>query len=495
MRNMNQFLSGSKSRLLALIMLVALVIAPAAVIFADSASAEGGVEVVIVDDVKVSGGGGAPPPQNPGPPIPDPDNLSEDDQKDKAVGVYTFRDGSRKLTKTARYYSGDKVDDHPLFGQAVNGCLSQNTTNKPVVGFTIRVLKNHASSWGQLYTCYFSTPVEMTYECIKYLDSEIEKITDASAPIQRFTGKKTPWGKASAKNQTRETCLASIEASIDTKADLKEQGRYVIPIRVHSDIVNFIKYTDHSKVGGYTVYNEKPTGMRTSTVVSKTRYAQVVCDANYTKVGNDRDAVFRTRPGYKWTYTETDCGSQVVDKDNATYSCVSQGNATIDGAKRNDASLFRDGKEIPVTFPTLSVKSEKTALGGGLIKVTSVETRVRRSGTPWNVAEKLSSGSNNFSLKYRKKNVLSSSKGTSWMGGNLGGKWYASANWASTEGQPTQLVKDIKVSGVWRTKVVRIVSITDKNIVVKYVNKDVKSTAMCSTKPVNLNYVRGVTNQ
>lgn len=47
MRNLNQFLSGSKSRLLALIMLVALVIAPAAVIFADSASANDGVEVVI----------------------------------------------------------------------------------------------------------------------------------------------------------------------------------------------------------------------------------------------------------------------------------------------------------------------------------------------------------------------------------------------------------------------------------------------------------------
>lgn len=394
-------------------------------------------------------------------------------------------------------------------GPLLQQCLAQDGPGKEVIGVNVRlretVNRRKNTDTEAIILSYTSNVEGHVNNCIirAYKDTVKSSLCYASAiadynmvvpSSQHLGGSRvlTTWGKAS--NPTIEDCLSSRNVQVSFNTMIKKMGRYEINTRFVADRITVRTY---AAVEGAKTPEDKIVKIeRVGEIPGKKVYAQVVCDPAYSAAGNNKSQIYRG----SWSYTWSDCldpSSSSINKPN-TYKCVGDGAPYLnDGAKRSNASIFRDGEDNRIHWnnPTITSSNLKTIHG--------VQTRVGHGGTPWDSPKKLSVGKNNVTLKTsggtnvfsKLKNVSGSSKlqhRTPWMDGKLS-DFTLTANWASNEGAPTRVQTDWKFDATWRTPSIRIdsVSVPSGAVTTTKTFTDIRATANCSGA-INLDVVRAV---
>lgn len=333
------------------------------------------------------------------------------------------------------------------------------------------------------YDCVYQQweDVSVNRLCIVAIDLKINK-NRGIGNIGTIASKRsiTPWGSG---NQTLAACEASNRAFDSIKRTLTEFGRYDGSSRVYYQPITV------------RTYKNAPSGhikppdeiIRLGAVTSRpgpNLYAQITCDPNYTGIGTNRSQVYRGGP---WSWTWSDCDPTVPNTPGyqEAYRCTNADTATLNGTSGlKKATVFRDGEKNRLSWKNPSIG------GSRLVSVTPRDTKVIRTGTPWNTPRSMPAGKNNVTLHTPGgTNVLA--KGNSWMPGRQAAFDFT-ANWASDAGKPTVISPTWRFDATLMTSGIRIDDITANfnknsgswsiNVNSSKVNVPIHATATCSSK-------------
>lgn len=283
--------------------------------------------------------------------------------------------------------------------------------------------------------------------CVVSIDLRLNKVAGTSG-LGRILNERatTPWGQG---NATVAACNNSRHLTASTSKNLSEFGRYQGDTEVRFQRITVRTY-DNAPAGHARPADEI---IRIHPVTSRPGpnvYAQVTCDPQHTGVGTVRSQVWTGGP---WSWTFSDCEPGVPTPGAAAYQCVNADTATLNGRSGvTSATIFRDADDNRITW------NDPTISSSNLVSVTPKDTRVTRSGTPWNTPRVLPVGNNNVTLKTPGgTNVLA--RGNSWIGGRQD-DFLLTANWASNAGDPTVIRPVWRYDAVINTRAVQITGLS-----------------------------------
>jgi len=186
-----------------------------------------------------------------------------------------------------------------------------------------------------------------------------------------------------------------------------------------------------------------------------------------------------------WNWTSADCQAGGPGASTPTYQCAANGSTTVNNVPASQVDLFRDGREIPISWggsPGIS--------GNGVTNVAGLSTRLLRSGTPSGQLNNTSEVS--LSLPGGNIDLLSApNSGQTKFVSGVQQNWIGRFWWASTAGQPTVLTPEWNFSATFTVNSVKIVGIDqDGNWQIVPVQTHVDSTGSCTGASVSLNISR-----
>lgn len=289
----------------------------------------------------------------------------------------------------------------------------------------------------------------------------------------------TPWGYG---DTTLAGCDRSNNAFASLNVLLSEYGRYDGTTRVYFQPITVRTYKN-APAGHIKPPDEIIRIGSVTTRPGPNLYAQLTCDPAHTKVGTNRAQVYTGGP---WSWTHSDCDPTIPGTPGSyeLYRCTNADTATLNGTSGlKKATVFRDGEKNRLSWKNPSIG------GSNLVSVSPRDTKVVRSGTPWNTPRSMPAGNNNVTLHTPGgTNILA--KGNSWFPGRHAAFDFT-ANWASDAGKPTVIAPTWRFDAVLRTTGIRITGITAQfntssgswniNTSTSRVNVPVSATATCST--------------
>ena len=274
-----------------------------------------------------------------------------------------------------------------------------------------------------------------------YVGAEISvSMTTPSTRNYGASSAVTPWGQG---NHTLDACEASKSVGVSLSRTLSDLGRYAGYPIITRDRITVRHYADVP--GTATPEPEIVRIDSASPMVGPTLYAQVACDPNYSSAGYNRSQVYRG----SWSWTWSDCLAEDGSIGDGEYRCVGNGAPSINGGSpRSSATLFRDDEPNTIEWNNPRLQSPS------LVRVNSTQTRMTRSGTPWNTPNNMPVSNNNVTLHTDGgRNVLAG--GNSWMNGKQD-SYVFRANWASDAGAPTVLNPRWRFDATWRVQGIRL---------------------------------------
>lgn len=318
-------------------------------------------------------------------------------------------------------------------------------------------------------TCLYEAQyVERRVLCVVSLDASLSQTVPTSRHItsRNYT---SPFGAS----PSLSTCETSPK-QIDVNASVSEFGRYLF--QGHSTVQACTART-------YTVANGL-TGELPAPVLAD-------CSGRYrVPVPNGQWQLDCTGFRQGWhgnpSWNADDCRGGSGSLGNG-WQCSAPGSNVINGGATNSASLFRDNNLSPVRYGVSS------PMGTG-IRVVSGETRVLRSGTPWNNADP--ARSNLFVVERDGRNVLSSRDGSSWMNG-IHQDFGVRAMWASEPGQPAVTQAQYRYAVDYDVTSIRITGVVLETAqpIIEQFTTTVRTQATCESAPLSTNFVRAVTSR
>lgn len=288
------------------------------------------------------------------------------------------------------------------------------------------------------------------------------------------------WGRG---NSSLQACRKSNHLSDSLDVTLNQFGRYDGSTRVYYQKVVVRTYDGAPE--GHT----KPADEIISIGPLESRpgpnlYAQLTCDPDHTRFATTRSQAYTGGP-WSWTWSDCDPTAPNTPGDHEAYRCTNANTATLNGTSGlKKATIFRDGEKNRLSWKNPSIG------GSNLVSVTPRDTKVVRSGTPWNTPRSMPAGNNNVTLHTPGgTNILA--KGNSWFPGRHAAFDFT-ANWASDAGKPTVIKPTWRFDATLNITGIRIDGITARfnansgqwtiNANTSRVNVPISSTATCSSE-------------